>query len=141
MADLLDGMAQYLMGLDLLTYAPDGPGGDTALEAMPSSPDECVVLTLYGSTAPDSKLGYDPVNLQVRARGPASSDPRPSRTRAWAIYDALHGLGSLTLPDGTYLLLCRALQVPASMGLDTARRMEHVTNYALETRSVTTHRV
>ena len=122
-----------------MDYEPAGTGGNTFMEAMPATPDSAVVLSLYGGPQPDSRLGYDYVNLQVRTRGDV--DPRTSRTRAWAIYSELHGLGPVTLADGTLLLSCNALQAPTLMGQDEQRRFEHVTNYALETRAVTAHRV
>lgn len=139
MADLLDGFAQYLQGLGLVDYEPAGPGGDCFMEAMPASPDECVVLTLYGGPQPDSRLGYDPPNLQVRVRG--TSDPRVSRARANGLYSALQGLGPITLPDGSRLLSCNAIQTVSSMGLDEQRRFEHVFNCNLEVRAITAHRV
>ncbi|WP_151480624.1 minor capsid protein [Streptomyces albicerus] len=141
MADtLLDGLARHLEGKALLTYDPDGTAGDCALEHMPSGPDEVVVLTLYGGPEPDGKLGYDEPNLQVKVRGTA--DPQVSRDRCKAIYDELHGLGPVTLPDGTQLLSCFAIQArPASLGVDANGRHEHVVNYRLYVRSITTHRV
>lgn len=141
MADLLDGLGQFLAAADLVTYVPDGTGGDLFMEAMPATPDECVVLTLYGGPQPDSLLGYDSPNLQVRVRGPKTSDPRVSRHRANALYSVLHGLGPVTLADGTYLLSCNAIQTVTSMGLDDQRRFEHVTNYYLEVRAITANRV
>ncbi|MEU6649514.1 minor capsid protein [Streptomyces sp. NPDC046900] len=140
MADLLDGIARHLDGKGLLSYRPAAPGGDCFLESMPGTPDEVIVLTLYGGPEPDSRLGYDEPNLQVRGRG--GQDPRVSRGRVQAIYDELHGLGPITLPDGTELILCVATQPgAASIGIDSSGRHEHVCNFRLETRSVTTHRV
>jgi len=97
------------------------------------------VLTLYGGPEPDSKLPYDEPSLQLRVRG--GPDPRPSRARAEAIRSELHGLGPVTLPDGTLLLSCIAEQAaPASMGVDQSGRHEHVVNFRLEVLSRTTHR-
>lgn len=137
--DLTDGFARYLQAAGLLTYDPDGITGDTFIEVMPATPDECVVLTLYGGPQPDSKLGYDSPNLQVRVRG--TSDPRISRQRAMALYSTLHGLGPIILPDGSNLLSCNAIQTVASMGVDDQRRFEHTFNCYLEVRSITEHRV
>ena len=141
MADLAEGIAQHLTAKGLLTYDPDGTGGDTFLDDMPSTPDQAVALTLYEApTEPDSLLGYDEPRLQVRVRG--TQDATVSRDRCRAIYEELHGLGPLTLPDGTRLILCVALQHgPASLGKDANGRHEHVVNYRAEQRSVTTHRV
>lgn len=140
MADLLDGIARHLAAQGLITYETAGTGGNTFLDAMPDTPDEAVTLTLYDGLEADSKLGYDEPRLQVRSRG--TRDRRVSRDRCQDIYDELNGLGPITLPDGSELLLCYALQGgPVSLGVDAKGRHEHATNYQLSTRSVTKHRV
>jgi hypothetical protein len=139
-ADLLDGIARHLDGLGLLSYDPDGITGDTFIETMPSRPDEAVRLTVYGGPESDSKLGWDEVSLQVRTRG--GTDPRPSRQKCAAIREELHGLGPVTLPDGTHLQLSLAIQAaPSYMGQDDSGRHEHVCNFRMEIRSISTHRV
>lgn len=138
MADLLDGLARHLHGLGLVDYQPDGAGGDCYLDTMPPTPDEVTVLTLYGGEEQDSKLPYDLPRLQVRTRGTA--DRRASQDRARLIYDELNGLGPVTLPDGTTLLLCFALQTPASLGQDDNGRHGHTTNYQLEVVAPSAHR-
>ncbi|MCX5197227.1 minor capsid protein [Streptomyces sp. NBC_00249] len=140
MADLLDGLARYLAARGHGTYDPTGASGSIFIEALPSSPDTCVVLTVYddGGEA-DTRLGYDDVPLQVRVRG--TTDPRVSRQLAQAIRSELHGLGETVLPDGTGLILARANHAVAALGTDENRRHEHVVNLKLHVRSVTTHRV
>lgn len=140
MADLLDGLARHLAARGLVTYDPSGVTGDCFAEVMPSAPDEAVVLAIYdGGSEPDSAMGYDEPHVQVRVRG--TRDPRVSRDRAAAIRSELHGLGPLTLPDGTELILSVCLQsAPASIGPDGSQRHEHVTNYRMEHRSITAHR-
>ncbi|MGW0495044.1 minor capsid protein [Streptomyces sp. NPDC003007] len=141
MADLLQDLALHLQAQNLLTYDPVGTSGDCFLEAMPQTPDETVVLTAYDDARePDSKLGYDEPRVQVRVRG--TSDPRVSRERCKAIRDELHGLGPVTLPDGTRLILSIALQGgPASLGRDENGRHEHVCNFRMEIRNVSAHRI
>ncbi|WP_228974947.1 minor capsid protein [Streptomyces sp. DH12] len=140
MADLLDGLARHLEARGLLSYDETGVTGDTFIESMPDQPDTAIVLTIYGGPEADSLLGYDEPSVQVRVRG--GPDPRTSRQRCEAIRSELHGLGPVTLPDGTLLLSCIAIQAAAaSMGVDDAGRHEHVCNYRLEVRSVTAHRV
>lgn len=140
MADLLDGLARWLDAQGLVTYDATGATGCCFIEAVPQAPNECVVLSLYGGDVPDSRLGYDSPQLQVRTRGTA--DPRTSRAVNAQIRAALHGLGPVSLPDGTLLLSCNASQgAPAPIGLDKSGRHEHVTNYDLEVRAVTEHRV
>ncbi|MFJ3173794.1 minor capsid protein [Streptomyces roseus] len=140
MADLLDGIARHLTARGLATYDPTGTSGDVFIEALPSTPDQCIVLTIYDDGAPaDSQIGYDEVPVQVRVRG--TTDPRVSRGRAQAIRSELHGLGPVTLPDGTNLLLSVANSAAASIGTDENRRHEHVVNLRMQVRSVTAHRV
>lgn len=141
MADFLDGIARHLHSKGLVTYDPDTAAGDCFLDDMPSTPDQAVALTIYAAgDEPDSLLGYDEPRLQVRVRG--TQDATVSRNRCAAIYDELHGLGPLTLPDGTLLILMVALQPgPAALGKDANGRHEHVVNFRGERRNVTTHRV
>lgn len=140
MADLLEGIARHLAAKGLVIYDETGVTGDCFIESMPSSPDTCVVLTVYDDgREPDSKIGYDEPRMQVRVRG--DTDPRTSRRKCAAIRSELHGLGPITLPDGTELKLSISLQnAPGSMGKDTNGRFEHVCNFRMEHRSVTTHR-
>lgn len=141
MADLLTGLAQHLNGHGLVTYDPAGVTGDLFIESLPSRPGLAVALTIYDvQNESDSKLGYDEPRVQVRVRG--DKDPRTSRQVCANIRSELHGLGPITLPDGTELILAVSLQqAPASMGVDTQGRHEHVCNFRMEHRSVTTHRV
>lgn len=138
--DLIGGIAQYLDAAGLVTYDPTGVTGDCFAEVMPPTPDVAVSLGIYdGGAEPDSKLPYDEPRLQVKTRG--GPDPRTSRDLCKAIRDALHGLGPLTLPDGTHLILAVALQgAPAGLGQDENRRHEHVVNFRMEIVNPTTHR-
>lgn len=138
MADLLDGLARHLTAAGLVDYQPDGTSGDCFIEVQPAQPDSIVTLTLYGGAPVDSRLPYDTPSLQVRTRGDA--DPRTSRARAQALYEELNGLGPVTLPDGSYLLLAVANQTPSFMGQDTTGRCEHVFNAALEVYAPSAHR-
>jgi hypothetical protein len=98
-----------------------------------------VTLTVYGGAPVDSLLPYDSPSLQVRVRAPAT-DRAQARTRAQALYGALHGLGPITLADGTRLLLAVANQSPGSMGQDDLGRIEYVVNFSLETYAPSAHR-
>jgi hypothetical protein len=133
-ADLHDGLARYLADQGLVTYP-----GDVFFDLSPASPDAAVTLTVYGGAPVDSKLPYDAPSLQVRVRAPAT-DRAQARTRAQALYDALNGLGPITLEDGTRLLLAVANQSPGSMGQDELGRIEYVVNFSLETYSPSAHR-
>lgn len=130
MADLLDGLARYLHGRDLLTYDPAGLAGDTFVETMPPTPDQAVALALYDGAPPQARDDADTPRLQVRVRG--TTDPRVSRARCTALYRALHGLAGVELPDGTHLILAAARGGPAPMGTDSTGRHEHVVNFDLD---------
>ena len=138
MADLAEGIAEYLQAAGLLVYDPDGVTGDTFIDTMPPQPDAAVALTLYGAGEPDATQDDDEVSLQVRCRG--TSDPRPSKQRSAAIYSQLHGLSQTVLPDGTYLILCIAQQTTSALGMDANGRHEHVVNYRINYSSTTEHR-
>lgn len=141
MADLLDGIARYLAERGLVTYTTDGGvGEDCFLEHMPPDPDEAVALTIYDDRVePDSLLAYDEPRMQVRVRG--TTNPRVSRARCRAIRSALHGLGPVTLPDGTELISSISIQGDAaSMGVDENGRHEHVVNLRMEIYNPTAHR-
>lgn len=141
MADLLDGIALYLAQRGLVTYTTDGaPDDDCFLEHMPSGPDEAVALTIYDDRVePDSLLAYDEPRMQVRVRG--TTNPRISRARCRTIRSLLHGLGPVTLPDGTELISSISIQGDAaSMGVDDNGRHEHVVNFRMEIHNPTQHR-
>lgn len=135
---LAEEFALYLESLGLVTYDPTGITGDTFLEVMPPSPDEVVVLTEYAGRVPDVRLPYDSPGLQVRVRG--TRDPRTGREKISAIYDALHGLSGVTLPNGTKLVACLAKASPHPMGRDANGRHEYTLSFDLEIRHSTTHR-
>lgn len=130
----LDGLAAHLAAVGPLGLAwspdavyPDGVVG-LALEHVPPAPDQVVVLTGYEGEEASSSTAYDMPRLQVRARG--TPDPSVSRARCQRIYDHLHGLGPVQLPDGTELqLVIGRGSGPAYMGQDQAGRHEHVANF------------
>ncbi|MFA9432890.1 MULTISPECIES: minor capsid protein [unclassified Egicoccus] len=125
-------IARLLDTLGLVTY--DGPGNDVFIDAMPTTPDVAVVITGYGGPEADVAGGWDHPRIQIRVRGTA--DPRISRSRLQAIYDALHGLSGITLPDGTWLADCHGLQSsPQSLGRDSNGRHEHAINFELDVRN------
>ncbi len=136
------GIAQYLAEKGLVTMT--GPNRDVDFGAMPDGagvPDEMVVLTPYGGPSADPKLGYDTPTFQVRVRGPRTGDAITPYNKAKAIYDVLHGLTNVELPDGTWVVSLIGLQShPVWLERDENRRVHFVQNYQLEVRSVTEHR-
>lgn len=130
---ILDGLARHLAGLGLGTWDDTGVTGDLFVDTLPQEPDAAVALFGYGG--PESHAGhpYDTPSVQVHVRGGA--DPRTSRARAQAIYEALHGLHHTTLPDGTYLVDCIGVQSsPQALGVDGNGRHRHVINFRCEIR-------
>lgn len=133
--NLLDGLARYLhtQGLAVydLTGAVETVDWSAFIETMPPQGDLVVGLFQYASGESDSTNPWDTTNVQVRVR--AREDPRTSRTRAQAIYDRLHGLGPLTLPDGTWVQLAIGTQGgPIPLGPDRSGRQEHTVNFRIE---------
>jgi hypothetical protein len=137
MTTWLDGLAAHLAavpGLGL-TWSPDAPYAPEAvalaLEHVPPTPAQVVVLTGYEGDEADSALPYDTPRLQVRVRG--TTDPSVSRARCQQLYDHLHGLGPVQLPGGTWLqLVIGRGSGPAYMGADEQGRHEHVANFDVD---------
>lgn len=128
----LAGLAEHLAAAGLgLSWSPtaaytDGQVG-IALEHVPQTPTEVVVLTGYDGAEAASLDTLDSPRVQVRTR---SADPETSRARSQAIYDVLHGLSEVTLPDGTELRLMAGVgSGPGYIGADDNNRHEHTTNY------------
>lgn len=136
------GLVQYLDEQGVVTMS--GPDRDVDFGAMPDGagvPDEMIVFTPYGGPMSDPKLGYDTPTFQVRARGPSTGDAITPRSRCKAIYNALHGLTNVELPDGTWVVSVFGLQSePAWLERDANQRVHYVQNYQMEIRSITEHR-
>jgi hypothetical protein len=132
---LLDGLARYLAAQGLAVYDTTG-AVETAdwslfIEAMPPQGDQVIGLFQYAAGESDATNPWDETNIQVRVR--AREDPRVPRARAQAIYDRLHGLGPLTLPDGTWVQLAIGTQGgPIPLGPDSSGRHEHTVNFRIE---------
>ncbi|WP_113699184.1 minor capsid protein [Nonomuraea lactucae] len=130
---LLEEFQQLLtaMALDL------GPVFSTK---MPASPDRCVVLARYGGAESSLADNYDEPRIQARVRGPAT-DVRIAERDAELVYDRLNGLGTLTLPGGTWLQLAVALQAgPVFIGLDSNQRPEYTVNLRCDVSRTSTNR-
>lgn len=132
--------AKLLAQLQLGVYDDVGTTGDVFLGRLPPQPDAATAVARYGAGESDSRLPYDTINLQFRIRG-ASTDYRAAEARAQAVYDALHGLASRTLPGGTWLALCVGLQGgPIDIGLDDHDRPEWTVNMRVELERHTANR-
>lgn len=134
------GIARYLEAEGVVNFDEEGGTGNAFIGRMPSSPDQAVMLMSTGGFEADSELGYDNPTFQVLVRG--TQDPRVAHAKAQDIYSALHGLGPITLPDGTRLVSCVGIQSgPVGIGSDSNGRYEFSLNFQAEIRSLTTHRV
>jgi hypothetical protein len=137
---LLEEIARLFEELQLGTYRPEGTSGDIFLAAMPASPDLAVILARTAGRESDSRLGYDEPVVHVRVRGNAE-DAVSAEIRAQAIYDAVHGLGSRSLPGGTWLVLSVGTQGgPIYVGRDANNRDEWAVNLRMELRRPTANR-
>lgn len=132
--------ALLLDQLDIGIYDNAGITGDIFLSRLPPQPDAAIAVARYGAGESDSKLPYDTVNLQFRVRG-SNTDVRAGEARAQAIYDALQGMSSRTLPGGTWLALCVGVQGgPVDIGPDQHDRSEWTVNMRVELERRTTNR-
>lgn len=134
-------IAVLLDQLDVGTFHADGsPGGTIFLARLPDKPDTAIAIARYAGTESDSKLPFDQAYVQVMCRGPAT-DTRTAETTAQAAYDALHGLGMLTLAGGTWLQLAIGTEGgPIYIGIDELARGLWATNFRLDIKHVTQNR-
>ncbi len=138
-------LAKYLHGLGLVAYEPSSTSGDCFIDALPSSPEEAVMIKATGGPAlPDGAWNpWDEPTVQILVRG--SEDPRGGKQVAQAIYDALQGLHNTTLDEGgadaVYLVSATAIQsAPAHIGRDENHRHLFSQNHALHVRADTPNR-
>lgn len=138
---LLEEWATLMAELGLGTYEPDGPGGTLYHPRLPSTPDQCMAIALYGGAESDSKNPYDEPSLQVRVRGPAD-DSRIAEADAQNVYDTLHGLGPRELTaGGTWLQLAICQNAgPVYIGVDQNGRHEYTVNVRCDVQRSTPQR-
>lgn len=130
---LLEEFQQLLtvLGLDL---------GPSFVARMPSAPDRCVVLARYGGVESSLADNSDEPSIQFRLRGPAT-DVRIAEADAELLYDALNGLGMITLPGGTWLQLAVGAQGgPIFIGQDANGRPEYTVNLRCDVSRTSTNR-
>jgi hypothetical protein len=119
---------------------PTDTGGSIFLHAAPDGPDEVITVSRPAGADSESLQGYDTVSFQVRVRGPRH-DSGAAEELAQAIYDDLHGLRSMPLPGGTWLVHLLAMGAgPGYMGVDTHQRTEFSLNFRAELRRITRNR-
>lgn len=139
-ATLIHGIALLLDEQGVGVFEPDDDDGTLFLEKLPQSPDAAIGIFSTGGYEASGTHGYDRPVTQVRIRG-EKHGVTGALAKARAVYAALQGLHSTTLPDGTYVVSCKGLQSgPVSIGFDDNDRPEYTINFVWETRDVTTHR-
>lgn len=132
--DLVDGIAEILVGASLGAYRVDGTAyaaSDTAITAkeMPASPDRCIVLTPYSTgDMVDQPAGQ--VNLQVRTRGLAGN-ALDADSLGDSVFNALQNLTHVALGSVHAVQIYRKSSIP--MGMDDSKRWERADNYTIDT--------
>lgn len=123
---LIDDIATYLVAEGVGTI-----GTDIFKGFQPPEPTECLVIIPTGGLAPDPDLvGIKDPTIQILTRAATIS---AAMALAEAAYDALHGLANTTL-GSTYVMYCKALQEPTSIGQDDNSNFEISCNYLLKVR-------
>lgn len=140
---IVDGFARAIgndggfPGVEGLTWAL-AAGGNVFLK-LPSQPNRAVAVFPSGGFEADSKLPYSRPTLQVFVRG--DEDAMWALEMWQKIYARVQGMRNVTLPDGTYLVSCLAMQSgPVYVGQDANGRYQFSLNLMLEIRDPTTER-
>jgi hypothetical protein len=137
---LTEGLARYLDAQGLGVYSPDEAGGSIFLEKTPQTPDQALGIFVSGGPGASGALGWDTPTVQVIVRG-GRHDPRSAINFANAVYGALQGLNTTTLPGGVYVLNCVGVQSgPVRIGFDDEERLRLSLNFQLEIQNATQHR-
>ena len=128
--NLLTGVAQLLAAAGVGVWRDTGAYAATetgiVLDVIPQDPDQIITLSDY-DISDDPTLSDSVIAVQVRTRW-GGQDPRPVKDLDGAIFDALHGLESVTLTGGVHVVsLVRRSGV--SLGQDTNNRWMRSANY------------
>jgi hypothetical protein len=133
---LAEPVAQHLAAAGLVSYTPAGlPAGDWPcfLDELPDRPDQAVMVRNTDGLEPVDRMPFDMLGLQIAVRG--TKDHRVSEAKAWAVFAALDGLASTTLPGGLRVIVASAQQPPVRLGQDDAGRHRHSLNLLIEVAS------
>lgn len=123
-----DEIAQWLgSAVEGLAYS-EGGDGNLFVDHLPSEPDRAVGVYVQPGMEADSKLPYDPVRFQIVTR---SEEGGVWALSMWnAVYAALHGKRSFTLPGGTYVVsIISTAASPAPLGPDENSRYRYSGQY------------
>lgn len=126
---LLTGIAQMLAGAGVGVWRSTGAYTATetgiVFDVIPQAPDQAITLTDY-PVSDDPTLSDSVIGVQVRTRW-GGQDPRPVKDLDGAVFDALHGLESVTLGGVHVVSMVRRSGV--SLGQDTSNRWMRSSNY------------
>ena len=134
---LLGAIGQYLQAQGVAKWTTPWSATDTAitLDALPSSPDKAIALTLYDV---EHTAGTDTVmGLQCRVRGKPNNRTE-DKDLVDGLFDALHGVEHTTW--GGIPIVRVWHQSGAYLGTDTANRPEHSHNFYIQLTRTGTHR-
>jgi hypothetical protein len=127
---LLTGIAQLLAAANLGVWRDTGiyTATETGIvfDVVPQSPDNIITLTDY-AVSDDPTLSDSVIGVQVRTRC-AGQDPRPVKDLDGAIFNALHGLESVTLAGGVHVV-SMVRRSGVSLGIDANNRWMRSSNY------------
>lgn len=129
-----EGLARYLAARNIgITYS-NNAGGNAFIDALPViSQATGVTVGFYhvGGVESDSGHPYQRPTLQIIVRG--TIDPRTGIDMWQAIYDELHGLSNMILPNGDHLISCIVIQSgPVRIGADETGRFRYAMNLRCE---------
>ena len=128
--NLLTGVAQILAAAGVGTWRDTGVyvAAETGivLDTLPASPDNIITLTDY-AVSDDPTLSDSVIGVQVRTRC-GGQDPRPVKDLDGAIFNALHGLESVTLTGGVHVV-SMVRRSGVSLGQDENSRWMKSSNY------------
>lgn len=121
-------VATYLDQIDLGKYDADGTTGNIYLQAYPPSPDNFIFIRNTGGNPSSPKLPVDIPTVQILVRDINQTN---AEVKAQNIYNALHGLGSVSIGD-TWVITCRGIQsAPVYIGVDSNNRHEFSLNFEI----------
>jgi hypothetical protein len=141
--DLLTGFAVLLGDAGVADWNPNGIYGDTqtalTIGGLPAKPDTAIALAVYGVGQGGDDVEQPDSSVQMQARFRAKSDPRFVDDLADGVFDAIHGLASVTLSTGVHVLLARRTLV-APLGRDSSGRWERADSFDVMVHRPSPHR-
>lgn len=125
-------VAQYLSSLGLGTV-----GTNIFVDFLPDV-DNAIAVYSTGGFQSNAKLSIDFPTIQIYVRNTSVQNAYDAIA---SVYDKLHGLNNVTLPQGTHIANCVGLQsAPNNIGLDDKQRQRYTINFRFTIANKTTHR-